>query len=156
IPISSYRDGFGNRCSRIIAPTGQLRLSANGVVNDTGQPDSVARGAHQQALEDLPDEALVFLLPSRYCATGQLSGIAWSLFGETPPGWGRVQAICDYVHDHISFGYEHSGATRTAWEAHRDYAGVCRDFAHLAITFCRCMDIPARYCTGYLGHIGTP
>ena len=107
-------------------------------------------------MEDLPDQVLVFLLPSRYCETEKLSDIAWSLFGKTPPGWGRVQAICDYVHNHISFGYEHASATRTAWQAHRDHAGVCRDFAHLAIAFCRCLNIPARYCTGYLGDIGVP
>src|SRR5215813_172088 len=156
IPISSYCDGFGNRCSRIVAPTGQLRLSANGIVADTGEPDVVARGARQRVVEDLPDDALVFLLPSRYCETDQLSDIAWSLFGKTPLGWDRVQAICDYVHEHISFGYEHACATRSAWQAHRDHAGVCRDFAHLAIAFCRCLNIPARYCTGYLGDIGVP
>jgi len=156
IPISSYRDGFGNRCSRIVAPAGQLRLSANGIVADTGEPDAVARGARQRDVEDLPDEILLFLLPSRYCETDQLSDIAWSLFGQTTPGWGRVQAICDYVHDHILFGYEHACATRTAWQAHRDHAGVCRDFAHLAIALCRCLNIPARYCTGYLGDIGVP
>ena len=156
IAISSYRDGFGNRCSRIVAPTGQLRLSANGIVTDTGEPDIVARGARQRVVENLPDDVLLFLLPSRYCETDQLSDIAWSLFGQTTPGWGRVQSICDYVHEHISFGYEHASGTRTASQAHRDHAGVCRDFAHLAITFCRCMNIPARYCTGYLGDIGVP
>jgi transglutaminase-like putative cysteine protease len=156
IPIHSYRDGFGNLCTRIVAPTGQIRLSASGIVSDTGEPDVVATEAHQHAVEDLPDEALVFLLPSRYCETDQLSDIAWSLFEKTPAGWGRVQAICDYVHQHISFGYEHASATRTAWQAHRDHAGVSRDFAHLAIAFCRCMNIPARYCTGYLGDIGVP
>jgi transglutaminase-like putative cysteine protease len=156
IPISSYRDGFGNRCSRIVAPPGRLRLSANGIVNDTGKPDAVVSEAYQNAVQDLPDEALVYLLPSRYCETDRLSDIAWSLFENAPPGWGRVQAICDYVHHHISFGYEHACATRTAWEAHRDRTGVCRDFAHLAVAFCRCMNIPARYCTGYLGDIGVP
>ena len=156
IPISSYCDGFGNRCSRIVAPTGQTRLSANGVVNDTGQPDAVASEARQTVVEDLPSETLVFLLSSRYCEVDELSGTAWSLFGKTPPGWSRVRAICDYVHEHISFGYEHASATRTARQAHCDYTGVCRDFAHLAITFCRCMNIPARYCTGYLGDIGVP
>jgi transglutaminase-like putative cysteine protease len=156
IPISRYRDGFGNWCNRFVAPIGQLRLSANGIVTDTGEPDVVATEARQCVVEDLPDEVLVFLLPSRYGETEKLSDIAWSLFGKTSPGWGRVQAICDYVQNHISFGYEHANATRTAWEAHRDHAGVCRDFAHLAIAFCRCMNIPARYCTGYLGDIGVP
>jgi transglutaminase-like putative cysteine protease len=156
VPIRAYRDGFGNWCSRIVAPTGRTRLSANAIVNDTGEPDVVATEAHQHAVEDLPNETLVFLLGSRYCETDRLSEIAWSLFEKTPPGWGRVQAICDYVHQHIAFGYEHARATRTAWEASCDRTGVCRDFAHLAVAFCRCMNIPARYCTGYLGDIGVP
>ena len=99
---------------------------------------------------------MLFLLGSRYCETDRLSEIAWSLFGNTPLGWARVQAICDYVHQHIAFGYEHARATRTAWEAYCDRTGVCRDYAHLAVAFCRCMNIPARYCTGYLGDIGVP
>jgi transglutaminase-like putative cysteine protease len=156
IPFSAYRDGFGNWCNRIVAPAGQTRLSANGIVKDTGEPDVVKSEAPQHAVEALPDEALVFLLGSRYCETDRLSDIAWSLFGNTPLGWTRVQAICDYVHQHIAFGYEHARATRTAWEAYCDHTGVCRDFAHLAVTFCRCMNIPARYCTGYLGDIGVP
>ena len=125
-------------------------------MNDTGEPDRVASGAQQHPVEDLPDDALVFLLGSRYCETERLSEIAWSLFEKTPPGWGRVQAICDYVHQHIAFGYGHARASRTAWEAFCDRTGVCRDYAHLAVAFCRCMNIPARYCTGYLGDIGVP
>jgi transglutaminase-like putative cysteine protease len=156
IPIRAFRDGFGNWCSRIVAPAGRTRLSASGIVNDTGEQDLVASEAQQHAVEDLPDEALVFLLGSRYCETDRLSDIAWSLFGKTPLGWGRVQAICDYVHQHIAFGYEHARASRTGWEAFCDRTGVCRDYAHLAVTFCRCMNIPARYCTGYLGDIGVP
>jgi transglutaminase-like putative cysteine protease len=156
IPIRAYRDGFGNWCSRIVAPTGRTQLCANGTVNDTGEPDRVAVESRQHAVEDLPDEALVFLLGSRYCETDRLSEIAWSLFGKTPLGWSRVQAICDYVHQHIAFGYEHARATRTAWEAFCDRTGACRDYAHLAVAFCRCMNIPARYCTGYLGDIGVP
>jgi len=156
IPIRGYRDGFGNWCSRIVAPPGRTRLSAKGIINDTGEPDRVAGWAQQHPVEDLPDEALVFLLGSRYCESDRLSEIAWELFGKTPLGWSRVQAICDYVHQHIIFGYEHARATRTAWEAYCDRTGVCRDFAHLAVTLCRCMNIPARYCTGYLGDIGVP
>ena len=156
IPIGAYRDCFGNWCSRIVAPTGRTRLSAKGIVNDTGEADVVAADANQHAVEDLPDDALPFLLASRYCETDRLSEIAWSLFGQTPQGWHRVQAICDYVHQHIAFGYEHARANRTAWEAHCDRTGVCRDYAHLAVAFCRCMNIPARYCTGYLGDIGVP
>jgi transglutaminase-like putative cysteine protease len=156
VSIRAYRDGFGNWCNRIVAPAGRTRLSANGIVKDTGEPDVVASQAQQHPVEDLPDEALVFLLGSRYCETDRLSEIAWSLFGKTSPGWSRVQAICDYVHQHIAFGYEHARATRTAWEAYSDRTGVCRDYTHLAVAFCRCMNIPARYCTGYLGDIGVP
>jgi transglutaminase-like putative cysteine protease len=156
IPIRQYHDGFGNRCSRILAPSGEIRLSAVGLVSDTGAPDVVATDAQQQPVDALPDEILVFLLSSRYCETDRLSDTAWSLFGETPAGWRRVQAICAYVHRHLSFGYEHACSTRTALEAFREGLGVCRDFAHLAIAFCRGMNIPARYCTGYLGDIGVP
>jgi len=156
IPIRAYRDGFGNWCNRIVAPAGRTRLSANRTLKDSGAPDVVAAEAHQHAVQDLPDETLAFLLGSRYCETDRLSDIAWSLFGNTPPGWARVQAICDYVHHHLAFGYEHARATRTAWEGYCDRTGVCRDFAHLAVAFCRCMNIPARYCTGYLGDIGVP
>jgi transglutaminase-like putative cysteine protease len=155
-PILRYQDAFGNCCSRIVAPAGLIRLSTDAIVNDTGERDAVAEDAPQHAVEDLPDDALVFLLPSRYCDTDRLSEAAWSLFGKTPPGWSRVQAICDYVHRHIVFGYEHACSTRSAWEAHGDRKGVCRDFTHLAVAFCRCMNIPARYCTGYLGDIGVP
>jgi transglutaminase-like putative cysteine protease len=156
IPVSGYHDGFGNWCSRIVAPAGRTRLFASTVINDTGEPEIVARDAIQHTIDDLPDETLVFLLGSRYCETERLADIAWSLFGKTPLGWGRVQAICDFVHRHISFGYEHARASRTAWEAYCDRTGVCRDYAHLAVAFCRCMNIPARYCTGYLGDIGVP
>jgi transglutaminase-like putative cysteine protease len=156
VPIRAYRDGSGNWCSRIVAPSGQTRLSANGIVKDTGKPDVVANDARQHAVDELPEEVLQFLLGSRYCATDRLSEIAWSLFEKTPLGWGRVQAICDYVHQHIAFGYKHARASRTAWEAFCDRTGVCRDYAHLAVALCRCMNISARYCTGYLGDIGVP
>ena len=156
VPIRGYRDGFGNWCSRIVAPAGQTRLTTNAIIKDTGEPDVIAVDAPQHTLPDLPDDALVFLLGSRYCETDRLADVAWSLFGKTPLGWARVQAICDFVHQHIAFGYEHARGSRTAWEAYCDRTGVCRDFAHLAVTFCRCMNIPAQYCTGYLGDIGVP
>jgi len=156
VPIRQYHDGFGNWCSRIVAPPGQIRLFAEGIVNDSGLPDVAAPDAVQHTIPDLPDDTLAFLLGSRYCETERLADIAWSLFGKTPLGWGRVQAICDFVHQHVVFGYEHARASRTGWEGYCDRTGVCRDFAHLAITFCRCMNIPARYCTGYLGDIGVP
>ncbi len=154
VPVSAYRDNFGNWCSRIVAPKGQIRLSSDAVVNDTGLVDSATTSAWQLPVQDLPEETLVFLLGSRYCDTDRLSQIAWDLFEHAPTGWGRVQAICDFVHNHVSFGYEHARATRTAGETFQEKIGVCRDFAHLAITFCRCMNIPARYCTGYLSDIG--
>lgn len=154
IPFSTYRDGYGNWCTRLVAPTGRLRIASAALVNDSGEPDIVATYAQQHSIQELPEETLIFLLGSRYCDTEKLSDVAWNLFGQTPPGWGRVQAICDFVHNHISFGYEHARATRTAWEAFNERRGVCRDFAHLAVTFCRCLNIPARYCTGYLGDIG--
>lgn len=156
VPIRAYRDSFGNWCSRIVAPAGFVRLSTDALVNDTGLPDVVVPDARQTPVEILPDETLLFLLGSRYCETDRLSQIAWQLFHGSPPGWPRVQAICDFVHQHISFGYQHARSTKTAWEAFQERTGVCRDYAHLAIAFCRCMNIPARYCTGYLGDIGIP
>jgi len=156
VPFTAYRDGFGNWCSRILAPKGQFRLSTDAVVKDTGAPDVIVPTAIQHAVQDLPEETLVFLLGSRYCETDRLSQTAWDLFGKGPTGWGRVQAICDFVHRHITFGYEHARATRTACEVFAERKGVCRDYAHLAVAFCRCMNIPARYCTGYLGDIGVP
>jgi len=156
VPVASYRDGFGNWCTRLVAPQGDLRLTADAVVQDSGIPDVVSPQAWQYNVESLPEETLVFLLGSRYCETDRLSEIAWGLFSGTPFGWARVQAICDFVHRHIAFGYEHARSTKTALEAYNDRTGVCRDFAHLAIAFCRCMNIPARYCTGYLGDIGMP
>ena len=155
VPSAAYRDSFGNWCTRIVAPQGRIKVSADALVNDTGAPDVVMPRANQLAVPDLPEETLLFLLGSRYCETDRLSETAWSLFGATPTGWGRVQAICDFVHQHIAFGYEHARMTRTALEAFYDKTGVCRDYTHLAVAFCRCMNIPARYCTGYLGDIGT-
>ena len=156
VQIQPYRDGFGNWCSRILAPAGRIRISADGLVRDSGLPDPIDIYAPQHAVEDLPADTLVYLLGSRYCESDRLSETAWSLFSATPLGWARVQAICDFVHNHIAFGYEHARSTMTAWEVFNERKGVCRDFAHLAIAFCRAMNIPARYCTGYLGDIGMP
>jgi transglutaminase-like putative cysteine protease len=156
VPVSAFRDPFGNWCTRIVAPTGRLRVWSDVLIHDTGAPDETAAGAPQVAVQDLPEEALPFLLGSRYCETDQLSETAWQLFGASPTGYDRVQAICDLVHGHITFGYENARMTRTALEAWREGVGVCRDYAHLAVAFCRCMNIPARYCTGYLGDMGTP
>lgn len=157
-PVSAahYRDGFNNVCTRVVAPTGRLTVSTNFLIHDTGLPDIVEPDAPQVPVEQLPDDVLVYLLGSRYCDTEPLLDTAWSLFGNTPMGWARVQAICDHVHNHLEFGYHHANSWRTAYGGYNDRRGVCRDFAHLAITFCRCMNIPARYCTGYLGDIGVP
>jgi transglutaminase-like putative cysteine protease len=156
MPMQAYRDSFGNWCTRIVAPPGELCLSTDGIVNDSGIPDLVVPDAPQTPVESLPEETLMFLLGSRYCETDRLTPIAWELFSQTRPGWARVQAICDFVHRHLVFGYAHARPTKTAWEAFHERQGVCRDFAHLAIALCRCMNVPARYCTGYLGDIGIP
>jgi transglutaminase-like putative cysteine protease len=156
IPIAFYRDAFGNWCNRLLAPQGRITLTGDGLVRDSGIPDPVVPTARQVPVEDLPAETLMFLLGSRYCETDKLSDTAWKLFGNGPTGWARVQAICDFVHNHITFGYEHARATMSAWEVFNERKGVCRDFAHLAVAFCRAVNIPARYCTGYLGDIGMP
>jgi len=154
--ITPYIDGFGNKCVRTLAPPGELRVTTDAVVRDSGLPDCVDLGAQEHAVSSLPQGTLVYLLGSRYCETDVMMERAWSLFGNAPRGWRRVQAICDFVHNHISFGYHHANATRGAAQAFVEQRGVCRDFAHLAITLCRCLNIPARYCTGYLGDIGVP
>jgi len=156
LPIRQYRDGFGNWCSRLWAPAGQLRIWCDTLINDRGELDPVAPWATELPPEALPEETLVFLLGSRYCETDQLSETAWRLFEHAPHGWGRVQAICDFVHRHVTFGYEFASPAKTALGAYNEGRGVCRDYAHLAIALCRCMNIPARYCTGYLGDIGVP
>lgn len=156
VPMFAYRDSFGNWCTRLTAPRGRFALSSDAVVSDSGFVEPTSPGAREHAIAELPDDALVFLLGSRYCETDRLSEIAWRMFSATPPGWTRVQAICDFVHAHIRFGYEHARPTKTAWDAYTERAGVCRDYAHLAIALCRCLNIPARYCAGYLGDIGVP
>jgi transglutaminase-like putative cysteine protease len=156
VPIGGYRDGFGNWCTRVVAPSGRFRIKTDALIRDTGLPDGFFPNAQECAVKDLPEETLVFLLGSRYCETDLLSQTAWNIFGQSPPGWARVQAICDYVHNRITFDYQQAKVTRTAWEAFNGGIGVCRDYTHLAVAFCRCMNIPARYCTGYLGDMGTP
>ena len=156
IPANTYHDGFGNFCHVIRAPVGRLTMSSDFLVQDEGEPDAVDPLAQQHELGELPVEVLIYLLGSRYCETDRLSETAWSLFGKVPKGWPLVKAICNYVYNRITFGYQHASATKTAWDVHNERRGVCRDFAHLAIALCRCMNIPARYCTGYLGDIGVP
>jgi transglutaminase-like putative cysteine protease len=154
VVASEYRDLFGNICTRVVAPPGLVEFATDFVIYDSGLPDETLPNARQNPIEGLPDDVLVFLLGSRYCDTQHLSNFAWQTFGATQAGWPRVQAICDFVHNHIKFGYAYARDDRTASDAHRERIGVCRDFTHLAITLCRCMNIPARYCTGYLGDIG--
>lgn len=157
--VDEYLDGFGNQCGRVNAPAGvdRLRFRSDAVIRDSGLPDPVDRFAYQHDPTELPPATLQFLLPSRYCEVdSELLQFAWDRFGHTPLGWSRVQAICDFVHRHIRFDYSQARATRTAVEGFRERVGVCRDYAHLAVTLCRCMNIPARYCTGYLGDIGIP
>jgi len=156
VPLTRYLDAFGNVCTRLVAPPGQIEIRTDALVADSGLPDVVEPAARQHEVAELPHDALVFLLASRYCETERLMEAAWSRFGNTPLGWARVQAICDFVHSHVRFGYQHARATKTATDVIIERRGVCRDFAHLAITLCRCMNIPARYCTGYLGDIGVP
>ena len=156
VDVLQYFDSFGNLCSRLTAPPGRMTLSADFVIRDPRAQDLYQPDAQQARVEDLPNEVLVYLLGSRYCETDRLSNEAWALFGGTAPGWSRVQAICDYVHNHIRFGYEHASPFKSANDAHHEALGVCRDYAHLAITFCRCMNIPARYCTGYIPDIEIP
>ncbi|HTV69631.1 MAG TPA: transglutaminase family protein [Rhizobiaceae bacterium] len=156
VPTRVYRDRYGNSCRRMMAPEGPFRILYDAVVEASGLPDEVNTLARETPVEDLPDDVLGYLLGSRYCETDHLADLAWSKFGQVPAGWARVQAIIDYVHSRLSFGYGYARATRTAAQAHEERVGVCRDFAHLAITLCRCMNIPARYVNGYLGDIGVP
>ncbi|MDE8345244.1 MAG: transglutaminase family protein [Acidocella sp.] len=156
VPLITYQDGFGNYCTRLVAPSGVFRIASAATLADEGLPDPVTPDAWQHAVQDLPPETLMYLLGSRYCETDELSETAWALFGQTPLGWARVQAVCDFVHNHIRFDYQQARATRTAAQAYAERVGVCRDYAHLAVALCRCLNIPARYCTGYLSDIGEP
>ena len=156
IEASGYTDGFGNACSRIVAPVGVTTISTGFDIYDSGLPDNIPEDAVQHEIKDLPNDVLVYLLGSRYCDTDRLATFAWSQFGNTPFGWTRVKAILDFAHNQIAFDYQKADSTRSAHGGFTDRVGVCRDYAHLAITLCRCMNIPARYCTGYLGDIGVP
>ena len=156
VRIEDYIDAFGNRCARLVVPAGQIRFWNDVVVEDSGEPDRKKTSAEQHEIHALPAEVLPFLLPSRYCEVDRMLDVAWQLFGAGPTGWGRVQAVCDFVNQHIQFDYLQARSTRTAFEAYYERVGVCRDFSHLAVTLCRCLNIPARYCTGYLGDIRVP
>jgi len=157
VKISDYIDLYGNRCGRAFVPAGRVVFRHDVIVENDGQPEKQSWGACQHPVQDLPDDTLLFLLGSRYCEVdSELKDIGWKLFGTMPAGWPVVQSVCNFVHQHIRFDYQQARANRTALEVFRERTGVCRDFMHLAITFCRCLNIPARYCTGFLGDIGVP
>jgi transglutaminase-like putative cysteine protease len=156
VPYESYRDGFGNWCNRVVAPAGQFTLRADTVVRDPGTVDLLPADDVQVPVEHLPQETLVYLLASRYCESDRISEFAWDTFGAGPSGWQRVQAISEFVHHHLTFDYTSARPTKTALDAFEERRGVCRDFAHLGVALCRALNIPARYCTGYLGDIGVP
>jgi transglutaminase-like putative cysteine protease len=157
LEVENYLDLFGNRCGRVNAPAGAIRFLSHAIVRDSGEPDTYSPGAQEAGPHEIPTENQCFILPSRYCEVdSELLDFAWTRFGAISPGWARVQAICDFVHGHIRFDYQSARANRTALDAFKERVGVCRDFTHLAITLCRCLNIPARYVTGYLGDIGVP
>ena len=156
VPMQEQLDPFGNRRTRLVAPVGRLTLWSDCIVEDDGLADPYDWNARQHEIAELPDETLTYLTASRYCESDELVERAWALFGETPPGWARVQAICNWVHNHLTFGYHFGRPTKTAADVMRERTGVCRDFAHLSIALCRAMNIPARYASGYLGDIGVP
>jgi transglutaminase-like putative cysteine protease len=156
LPVGTYADSFGNRCTRFVAPPGRLRLSSSALIRDSGKPDEVNEAARETPIGDLPHSVLQYLLSSRYCEVDRFVNIAGGLFGGMTPGWSRVQAITNWVHDNVTFNYAKARPTKTALDVFTERTGVCRDFQHLAITFCRALNIPARYATGYLGDIGIP
>ncbi|HEY1987449.1 MAG TPA: transglutaminase family protein [Terracidiphilus sp.] len=156
LPVNVYVDGFGNRCARFVAPPGPLRLTNSTLIHDSGEPDPVNWNARECAVGDLPPGVLTYLLNSRYCEVDRFSNIAFDLFGDSKPGWARVQSICDWVNHKVTFDYRQARPTKSALDVFTERVGVCRDFQHLAITFCRALNIPARYATGYLGDIGVP
>jgi transglutaminase-like putative cysteine protease len=155
-PTESFVDGFGNRCARFVAQPGSLRLSSSTQLYDIGLLDAVSLSAREVPVQELPYEALGYLYNSRYCEVDRFSTIALELFGGISPGWSRVQAVCDWVHSKVSFGYQYARPTKSALDVFTERFGVCRDFQHLAVTMCRALNIPARYATGYLGDIGVP
>ena len=156
IPVEDFHDGFGNKVARIVAPAGKLRVTHDTVIRDSGKPDEIGLNAVQHPVEQLPHEVLPFLMGSRYCEVDRLTDIAWDLFGQTPLGWARVQAVLDWVNHHVTFGYQYARSTKTALDVYYEGRGVCRDFMHLSVTLLRALNVPARYVTGYLGDICVP
>jgi transglutaminase-like putative cysteine protease len=156
VKVETYVDSYGNRCSRWLAPAGKLKLAGSILIEDSGLPDAYNPTAREHPVQDLPPEMLRYLLNSRYCEVDRMSNIAVELFGQAKPGWDRVKAICDWIHLKVTFGYQYARSSKTAVDVFTERTGVCRDFQHLAVTFCRALNIPARYATGYLGDIGVP
>jgi transglutaminase-like putative cysteine protease len=156
VPIEQYLDSFGNQATRFVLPPGVTRLYNSTLIEDSGQPDEQNLAAQELPVQDLPHEVLRYLLPSRYCEVDLLANTATELFACSPRGWQRVAAVCDWVNRSVTFGYHFARPTRTALDVYTERVGVCRDFQHLAVTFCRALNIPARYVTGYLGDIGVP
>ncbi len=156
VKVETYVDSYGNRCSRWLAPAGRLQLAGSSLIEDSGLPDAYNPTAREHPVQDLPPEMLRYLLNSRYCEVDRMSNIAVELFGQAKPGWDRVKAICDWIHLKVTFGYQYARSSKTAVDVFTERTGVCRDFQHLAVTFCRALNIPARYATGYLGDIGVP
>src|ERR1700733_14747689 len=156
LATDSYLDSFGNRCTRFVAPAGPLRLYGSTVISTSNEPDAMNFAARERPVGELPHEVFIYLLNSRYCEVDRFSNIAYELFSYTTPGWARVHAICEWVHNKVAFNYQQARPTKTALDVYTERVGVCRDFQHLAITFCRALNIPARYATGYLGDIGVP
>jgi transglutaminase-like putative cysteine protease len=156
VPLTGFIDSFGNRCARLVAPPGKLRLTYDNLALDSGQPEPSIEGQTLHRVEELPPDVLQFLLASRYCEVDRMTDMAWQLFGTTPPTWERVKAVVDWAHGRITFGYQYASPTKTAFDACEQKQGVCRDYMHLAITMLRALNIPARYATGYLGDIGVP
>jgi transglutaminase-like putative cysteine protease len=156
VDVETFVDWFGNRAARLVAPAGSLRLHYDNVIGDSGRPESTIEELPLRPAPELPAETWRYLLASRYCEVDRMAAIAWDLFGSTPESWERVQAVVDWVHRNVIFGYQYSRPTKTAFDVFTERQGVCRDFQHLAITFLRALNIPARYVTGYLGDIGVP
>src|SRR5436190_8736210 len=156
LPTEEFLDPYGNRCARLLAPTGPLRLRSESVIFDHGLHDAQSPNARQHRADELPTDVLPYLLASRYCEVDRLGPVAWELFGKVDPGWARAKEICNWCQKNVTFGYKFANPMRTAFDVYTERVGVCRDFNHLAVAFCRCMNIPARYATGYLGDIGVP
>ena len=156
VPLTDFTDCFGNRCARLVAPQGKLRITYDNLALDSGEPEPSIEGQTLHPVEDLPPEVLHFLMPSRYCESDRMTEMAWQLFGQTPATWERVKAVVDWAPGHVEFGYQYASPTKTAWDVCNEKKGVCRDYMHLAITMLRALNIPARYATGYLGDIGVP